>query len=234
MEYEVILFDADGTLFDYERAEAYAFKEALSIHLGEYREEHLKEYRSINRAIWNAFEKGAIKAEAINGLRFQRFFQRIQVEQDPLLFSKTYIYYLSQADFLLEGALALLSSLGDYRLVLITNGLSLVQHSRLEKASLKGFFGSIIISEEVGVAKPHEEIFVKALESVDHRDKDSVIIVGDSLTSDIRGGEEFGIHTCWFNPLNEENTTPWQPTYEIQRLEMLSDVLMSKKGRISF
>lgn len=225
MKYEVILFDADGTLFDYDRAEAYAFKEALSFYLGEYREEYLREYRLINRAIWKCFEEGEIGAEEINELRFKRFFHQIQVELNPLLFSETYIESLSKAVFLLEGARSLLSSLREYRLVLITNGLSSVQHSRLEKASLKDFFDSIIISEEVGVAKPHEGIFLEALESIDHEDRESVIIVGDSLTSDIRGGVEFGIHTCWLNILKEENMTPWQPTYEIHSLAMFKEVM---------
>lgn len=225
MKYEVILLDADDTLFDYQKAEAYAFKKALILHLGEYKREYLKEYRAINKAVWKEFEEGLIEASMINQRRFQLLFRTIEGKVDPYLFGNSYIEFLHEADFLLEGARFTLDSLSGLKRVLVTNGLSSVQHARLERASLKDSFDSLIISEEVGVAKPHEGIFLEALKSVDHEERETVLMVGDSLTSDIRGGVEFGIHTCWFNAKGEVNRGPWQPTYMIRRLEELLYIL---------
>lgn len=226
MEYGVILLDADGTLFDYDRAEEYALKKALVFFLKDYKEDYLKVYRKINAQIWREFEEGTLKAQAINRERFKRYFKKINRPVDLIPFSQLYMENLKEASFLIDGAWELLMALQDFKLVLVTNGLWEIQHSRLEKASLKPFFSSLIISQEVGVAKPHQGIFSKALASIGHQEKGSVLMVGDSLSSDIRGGVEFGIDTCWFNPKGEENRTPYQSTYEIKALLDLLDILL--------
>lgn len=228
MGYEVLLFDADGTLFDYHQAEAYAFEKTFRSFFKGEPNHYLPEYQLINQAIWEEFEAGLIQAQDVNQERFHRFLTQMDLPADALAVSQQYIHFLSQASFLLDGAREVLTALTDYEKVLITNGLSSVQHARLLQADLKDFFSSLIISQEVGVAKPHAGIFLKALESIHHSKKETVLMIGDALHSDIQGGVEFGIATCWFNPNREENGSPWIPTYEIHHLQELPELL----GRI--
>lgn len=225
MGYEVILLDADGTLLDYDRAEEFAFQRTVRLFFGTNNTDYLPEYRFVNQIVWEEFEDGRIRAQDINQERFQRFFTRMKLDAHPLSFSQEYLQALSSAAFLLDGARELLTALNKYQLILVTNGLSFVQHSRLTRASVKEYFASIIISEEVGVAKPQAGIFVKALESVDHRKKETVLMVGDNLNSDIQGGQKFGIDTCWYNPNQVDNKSPFKPTYEIHHLDELPGLL---------
>lgn len=226
MKYEVILFDADGTLFDFDKAEEYALEKALLFFHIDYEKEHLKHYRDVNKAIWAEFENELITVEDLKTERFRRYFVRVGLELEPIDFSKYYMNYLSEAHFLLEGAMDLLTYLHKkYKLVLITNGLSTIQRSRLKLSSLNQFFDHIVISEEIGISKPNAGIFEHSLKLVHHSNKHTALMVGDNLKSDILGGINFGIDTCWFNPTSTGNTSHIQPTYEIHDLLQLKEIL---------
>ena len=156
MKYRWLLFDADGTLFDYEKAEAYALRTTFQETGLTYEPGHLDIYRPINAQIWRDFEKGLISAESVKADRFQQLFDVIGVETDAQSFSARYLKNLGDSAELIEGAENLIRTLhGRVGLMLITNGLKAVQRSRLAKSSIADCFAGMVISEEVGTAKPH-------------------------------------------------------------------------------
>lgn len=227
MKYEVILFDADETLFDFNKAEASALEKTMIGHGIDYDDEfHLGHYRKINRVIWDEFENNLITVKDLKVERYRRFFEELGMSINPKEFSHSYLLALGEMAFLFNGAKEILDELHkEYKLVLITNGLAKVQRSRLEKTLLQNYFDSIIISEEIGVSKPNVGIFEHAFESIRHSNKSTALIVGDSLKSDIKGGLNFGIDTCWYNPEGIVNNTDIKPKYEIKSFNELKDIL---------
>ena len=229
MKYEIILFDADETLFDFKKSEKEALKNTIPEFNIEYDEaHHLKVYKEINTAIWKEFEDGLITQKKLKVERFKRLSDKLNVKFDEVEFAKTYMKHLSLASFLYEDSIALIEHLyKNYRLSIITNGLKDVQQNRIGKSVIGKYFETIVISEEVQVAKPDSKIFELTLNILKHTDKSKVLMVGDSLTSDIQGGINFGIDTCWFNPNKIVNKTEIKPTYEISSLLKLNDILKS-------
>lgn len=227
MKYQVIIFDADGTLFDFEKSETEAIKNT-SLHFGINYDEsyHLNVYKNINTKIWKEFEEGKITQKELKTERFNRFFKEINMELSPEDFALKYMEELSLGSFLFDDSTSLIENLhGKAKLTILTNGLTLVQNGRIKKSTIAKYFDDIVISEEVGCSKPNKEIFEIALKNINHVDKSKVLIVGDSLTSDIKGGINFGIDTCYYNPKGIENNTDIKPTYEIKSLLELESIL---------
>ncbi|WPC43967.1 YjjG family noncanonical pyrimidine nucleotidase [Clostridium sp. JS66] len=227
MKYEIIIFDADETLFDFKRSERDAFKNAMLEFNIEYDENyHLKIYSDINKAIWKEFEKRLITQEKLKVERFKRLSDKLDLKFDEVKFARSYMKHLANASFLYDDSISLVESLHkSYKLSIVTNGLTDVQNKRIRKSVIAKFFEDIVISEEVGVSKPDSKIFELALNNIKHTDKSKVLIVGDSLTSDIQGGINSGIDTCWLNSNKIANTTKFKPTYEISNLMKLMDIL---------
>ena len=201
MRYDLVLFDADNTLFDYDRAEAFALQNALKRSGVGYRPQHLSAYRTINKAVWEDLEQGRIERGDLGVLRFERLFSAIGVELDAAAFAPAYLEELSGASFLVTGAEEAVAALsGRCRLGLITNGFSVVQHSRLDGSAIADAFDGVFVSEEIGVAKPDRRIFDHALQTMGHIDRATVLMVGDSLSSDMTGAANAGIDGCWYNP----------------------------------
>ncbi|MDF9842440.1 MULTISPECIES: YjjG family noncanonical pyrimidine nucleotidase [unclassified Paenibacillus] len=226
MKYDVILFDADDTLFDYGMAEGQAFLNVFT-HFGlpAGAEEYAASYQEINHALWADLEAGRITSAALRVERFNRLFVRHKLEYNPEEFSEAYLRFLGEGTFLIQGAVELCGALEGCRLAIITNGIKDVQLSRIKGSPLAGTFEQIIISEEAGYQKPAAGIFDYAFDKLGISDKSRVLIVGDSLTSDIRGGVNYGIDTCWFNPLRKTNSAGVEPTYEIRELSELLDIV---------
>lgn len=228
MRYEWVIFDADGTLFDYDRAESAALAGALA-EIGQRSERGLIEaYREINGRLWRAFERGQVSPEQIKTRRFELLFASLGIESDAVAFGQRYLDHLAQATYLLEGAEEVLEALrGQVGLALISNGLQAVQRPRLARSTIGDYFDVVVISEEVGASKPSPRIFEVAFEHMGHPSKDAVLMVGDSLTADIQGGSDYGIDTCWFNPHGRPRRPDPQVgpdvdiRYEIERLEAL-------------
>lgn len=228
MQYEIILFDADGTLFNFEKSERTAFAQTMREFGIPYRESvHLKQYKEINAVLWQQLERGEIKQKELNMERFCRFLNKIHAEIDPLRCADSYTAHLSQASFLLDGAAELVRRLAPLcRMAVVTNGLTKVQNGRIRGSAIGAYFEKIVISEEVGVSKPDAEIFRIALNGMGVTDKSRVLMVGDSLASDIAGGARFGVDTCWYNPEHTENGSGLAPTCEISRLTDLLRVVL--------
>ena len=220
MKYEVLLFDADETLFDFKKAERHAFINTMEDYGYDFDEEvHLKSYHEINTAIWKEFELGKITQKKLKVERFSRYKDALQLQFEPEDFAGKYMHHLSYASFLYPESEELLKKLhGRYKLAIITNGLTDVQSRRIRKSSVSHYFDEIVISEEIKVSKPNPEIFVHTLKRLGHDQLQSVLMIGDSLSSDISGGINFGVDTCWYNPSKKENNSDIKPTYEVNEL----------------
>jgi putative hydrolase of the HAD superfamily len=227
MKYEIIIFDADETLFDFNKSEGEAFKNTMLEFDIEYDEaHHLKIYHGINKAIWKEFEEGLITQAVLKVERFRRLSQSLGAGFDENAFAKAYMKHLADASFLFDDSLGLVESLHKkYKLTIVTNGLTDVQDKRIRQSAIAKYFEDIVISEEINIAKPDPKIFEHLLNNINHTDKSKVLIVGDSLTSDIQGGINFGIDTCWYNPNGLVNETGIKPKYEISSLMELKDIL---------
>lgn len=227
MKYEIILFDADDTLFDFKKSEKEAFRNTILEFNIQYDENyHLRIYQEVNTAIWKELEAGLITQEKLKVERFKRLSDSLKVSFDENEFAIAYMKHLANGSFLFEESLELVKSLHkNYRLAIISNGLKDVQNKRIRKSIISEYFEEIVISEEVKVSKPDPKIFEYALNNMKHTNKNKVLIVGDSLTSDIQGGINFGIDTCWYNPNGIENKTVITPTYEISNLNELKYIL---------
>ncbi len=227
--YRYLLFDADGTLFDFDSAETWAF-DATCKELGiEPTEQKLLDYKEANRQVWKEFELGTIDIDRLQTERFARFFLAQGIDADPFKAGRRFADYLSLAGQLYPETIPLLEELQErgYRLSLITNGISKVQHGRLDSSKTKNYFDVICISEEVGVQKPKKEFFDTFfdLANLKETDKRHCLVIGDSLSSDILGGNNAGIDTCWYNPAGKSGDPDIQPTYEIGLLQELLTLL---------
>jgi len=222
--YTWLLFDADGTLFDYNRAEHLALEGALA-HFGvAMTPEILAIYQRINAQIWIDFEQGAISAVALRTRRFELLFQEAGLSLEPSAFSDLYLQHLGQVAELLPSAQEVIAALhGRYGLAVVTNGLRDVQRSRFQRSVLGKYIGHLIISEEVEATKPDPAYFVAALERIGNPPKEQVLLIGDNWGADIEGAHRFGIDACWFNP--DRRPRPGPVRYEIARLEELLGIL---------
>ncbi len=226
MRYQWIIFDADGTLFDYDLAENSALKLSFQHFGNDYKPEYLVLYRKFNKQLWDAFELGKVTIKRLKVKRFELFLNEIDIPANADKFSQQYLKQLSSGTQLIKGAENILESLsGKVSLILMTNGIKEVQRSRLDLSTIKSYFSDIIISDEVGVAKPDRKIFEIALENMSISDKSTILMVGDNLSSDIKGGINFGIDTCWYNPKQKEVDPGIRATYEINDLADILSII---------
>lgn len=229
MRYELLLFDADDTLFDFAKAERHAFGAMLAeLRLepaGPGGHEALFQlYQRINKQVWSELEHGLLPKERLNTERFRRLWAAVPVEADARTSSECYAAHLSQCAFLLEEALetcVFLREQAGCRLGIITNGLRQVQRSRLERSALAPWVDFLVVSEECGHAKPDSRIFAYAFQRYPLAEPRATLFVGDRLETDVQGGNAFGLHTCWVNWERRPNGTPIQPTYEVHSLGQL-------------
>ncbi|WP_040225227.1 YjjG family noncanonical pyrimidine nucleotidase [Bhargavaea cecembensis] len=226
MKYEMILFDVDDTLFDFGKSE----KSALQLAFDEFglptgAADYADQYKEISKELWRDLEQGLTSLPELGAERFRRLFLAQQLEIEADLFNARYLGYLGKEISLVDGAVEICEHLAGCRMAVITNGFNDVQKSRIGGSPLCNTFEQIITSEEAGCQKPERGIFDYAFSKLQITDKTKVLMVGDSLTSDIQGGINYGIDTCWFNPDAKENHSGVQPTYEIRRLTDLISLL---------
>lgn len=227
MKYELILFDADGTLFDYDKAERRALEKACRRHGLEYNEQVLERYRKINSALWRQLEEGLLTSAEIRVERFRSLLSELDSDfASASGLAQDYLSYLAEGAYLIEGAEETCRHLAtNYRLAILTNGIREVQTARFQASPLVPYINRLIISEEVGFSKPHPKIFEYAMNVLGHRCRATTMIVGDSLTSDMRGGIDYGIATCWYNPHGRENDMGFEVDYDIRSLGQLTRIL---------
>jgi 2-haloacid dehalogenase len=224
--YRWLLFDADGTLFDYDRAERAALEQALAQIGVPFDPGHLAAYRRINQALWQGVEKGEITPGVVKVRRFELLLEAIQVVYSPADFSASYLECLANCSELVEDAETVLGALHrKYQIAILTNGLKVVQRGRLSRSVIRHHVSDIIISEEIGAAKPAKEFFDTAFARLGHPSKREVLMIGDGWASDIQGAIQYGIDACWYNPGRKSRPTSCEIIREIASLRELNDWL---------
>ena len=210
--YTTLLFDADETLLDFPLAESTAIKSVCEKFGIKYSQDIFRTYSGINLALWKQFEKGLVTRDIIKIRRFEQFAEVIGTSASPKEMADFYITALSLCATPLDGAEELCRELSDkYDMYIVTNGLTPVQKSRLKKCGLLPFFKGVFISEETGSQKPEKAFFDFVFRRIPEKDTSKICIIGDSMSSDILGGINAGIDTCFYNPSNKPII--YQPTY---------------------
>lgn len=228
-EYNVIrnvLLDLDDTLLDFHRAEAEAIRHTFSEIGIAPTDENVATYSKINRSCWAKLETGEYTRDEVLHKRFDILFDTLGVTGDSHATQKLYEYRLSLGAYYLDGAEELLDELfGKYRLYLATNGIVNVQTRRIKDSGIDKYFDGIFVSEKIGYNKPDKRFFDAAFSRIPDFAHDQTVIVGDTLTSDIKGGLNAGIKTVYFNPKGVKNDTGITPHYEISSLGELINLL---------
>ena len=224
--YPWLWFDADGTLFDYERAEVTALTKTFELLSLPFDAGHLDAYRKINHGLWQALERQEIAPDILRVRRFELLLENLGLDGSPDEMSTAYVEQLGLCTDLIDGAYEVLQAFhGICRFAIVTNGLQAVQRSRLAHSKIRDFIADIIISEEVGAAKPAAAFFDAAFARTGYPTKSDVLIIGDSLSSDIQGGVDYGIDTCWYNPISAPRPDDLPITYEIKQLNQLLEII---------
>jgi len=228
-KYRGVLLDADNTLFDYDRAEGEALAETLALAApGAPREAAMAAYRVINARYWKLFEKGEIDAAGLQSGRWADLFRETGLSGSPAATAETYVARLSQKAHLLPRAAETVRALARRaRLCLVTNGLSRVQRGRVAHSGIAGSFTAILISEELGFAKPDPRFFQAAAAAL-ALSPSHLLCVGDSPAADIAGARGAGIDGCWYSPGGAPWPGPGEPPAHVIR--DLADLLRIVPG----
>lgn len=237
--YKTLIFDLDDTLINNDASISFAIKQIFQKMQLEYNEHLFLEWKTFDNAYWHTFEIGNMKlpisiktleeqSTFLRANRFVLFFQKYNIDYTTALFlNEFYLKMLSENIAEIENARRTLQEffLLQYEIIIATNGPKDVAEIKLEKTRIKEFITSLICSDEIGFNKPSETFFQYLYERCINQDKKKMLITGDSLTTDILGGINFGIDTCWFNPQGVSNPYDYQPTYEIPKLGNLKRIL---------
>lgn len=225
MKYTSVFLDLDNTLLDFNKAEAVAVKRALRDFSLPFDAEAIKTYSAINRDYWERFERGEIPKSDIFEGRFITFTKHYSVTADTAAISKKYCEYLSESYYTVDGTFEVLKYLKNknYKLYATTNGFSFTQHRRIKESGLLPYFDAVFVSEDINHQKPEKEYFDCVIDKIPEKDRKKMLIIGDSQSSDILGGINSCIDTCWYNP---KILAPKYPSkYEIHTLEEIKNIL---------
>lgn len=224
MRYKWVLFDADETLFHFD---AYAGLQRMfsefDIHFSE---QDFAEYQKVNKPLWVDYQDGKINAKQLQVTRFQPWADKLSVEAEHL--NARFLNAMADICTLLPGAHELLTMLqAKAHVGIITNGFTDLQSIRLERTGVKDLISTVVISEEVGIAKPDAGIFHHTFELLGNPAREQILMVGDNPHSDVLGGMNVGIDTCWLNTSNSDVPEGIYPTYNVQSLPELQNLLFA-------
>ena len=230
-KYYCILFDADNTLLDFDAAESKALADTLRNYGIEPDAETVQTYRTINEELWRQLEKGQLRRDKLMAERFTRFLKAVDAAGNGAEMNKFYLDQLStHPDLAAPNVLDVLKELSEVAtLAVVTNGFDRVQSRRVAESGMKDFIEEVFVSEKLDSEKPNRKIFDAALRSLGVENREHVLMVGDSLASDIQGGSNAGLDTCWYNPNRAENPGKVVPTYEIADLKELYPLVMEQE-----
>ncbi len=224
---EFLFLDLDDTILDFHKAERIAISKTIRDFGVEPTEEILNLYHEINRWHWEQLELGKLTRAQVLVNRFEVLFQKLGRSVDAPACAKVYEKNLSTGHYFLPGAEEAVDALHKkYRLFLASNGTAVVQKGRMTSANLYRFFEQVFVSQEIGHNKPSKAYFDGCFARIEGFDREKAMIVGDSLTSDIKGGINAGIRTVWVNPTGKPQGEI-RPDYEIRALSELEALLES-------
>ncbi len=226
-EYKYLLMDLDGTLYDFDKAEDKALKDLLvSWGLVNCSEEDIQAYHFYNDACWKALERGEITKERLKTKRFEDYLAYLHFDYDPVLAGEEYAENLSHNGFLLDGAWELLEALSErYELYAVTNGIEKIQLGRWAASGIGRFFKGMFVSDSIGIAKPNLGYFEHVFANIPGFEREKALLIGDSLSSDMKGGVNAQIDTLWYNPKHQPRPTDMPITYELDNLGKIKDFL---------
>ena len=223
---EFLFLDLDNTILDFDKAEAVALEKALSTAGITANDAIAARYSQINKYHWQMLERKELTRDELRINRFRVLFQELGVPADPAAMAQEYERQLAAGHDFLPGAQEAVARLSKkYRLFLASNGNAHVQHGRLTGANLYRFIEKVFISQELGADKPSPEFFQRSFAQIPDFEAKRALLVGDSLTSDILGGINAGIATCWINPHHHPVRSDITPDYQLESLEQLEALL---------
>ena len=223
MSYKFLLFDLDHTLLDFDAAEDVALTQLLKEEGVADIQVYKDYYVPMNKALWKDLELKKITKKELVNTRFSKLFAHFGIEKDGGNLAKRYQFYLAQQGLVFSGAMELLDNLIDrgYELYAATNGITAIQTGRLAQSGLAPYFNQVFISEQLQTQKPDARFYERIGQQITGFDKEKALMIGDSLTADIQGGNNAGIDTVWYNPNHLVNKTGAQPTYEVHSYQDL-------------
>lgn len=225
-KYSWLLFDLDNTLMDFHEASHIAFHDSMrSLGLSEAQIDY-NIYNLHNQHVWTEFEQGRINAVTLRSKRFQLYFDAMRHKgSDPIAANALYLDHIVKNPIMLDGAFDMIENLKqNYKLGLITNGLKEVQRPRLKAANIYNHFDAIVVSDEIGFAKPQKGYFDHVIEVAQIQNLNHAIVIGDSLHSDILGAHNYGIDSCWYNPHAKDGVSHFKATYEVQTIAEMKNL----------
>lgn len=226
-KYKTLLFDADATLMDFHRSEHEAVSECLAFFGLPNDESIISKYSEINAGYWKMLERGEIEKDKLYPARWQSLvdFYGFDCKADDI--SNKYIERLATKSYLIDGAEELCRNLcGKFRMYIVTNGQKEIQKSRLFPSPIFKYFDGCFISEDIGYEKPSVNFFDAVTSQIEGYEPKSAIIIGDSLTSDMQGGINIGIDTCWYNPQGKMLPDNYKLTYIVKNFGEIEDILL--------
>ena len=226
MKYEFLLFDADHTLFDFNKSEYFALKNALDFYSLPSTNEVIERYSVINVKYWKMLERGEIDKKSLMLARFVEFAKEYGFDDKAQELSDLYMKNLAHESYLFDGTLEMVEKLSKkYRLFIITNGVKSTQDGRFGMSPITKYFEEIFISEVIGAEKPSKMFFDAVEGGIDGYVREKAIVIGDSLSSDIKGAINSGIDCIWYNPRKKEAPDGWKITYTVENFEEILEIL---------
>lgn len=232
LKYKYILLDADETLFDFDTSEYNAFRQTVQSFGFQFADELYDEYHLVNKSLWEDFELGHVTKPFLLIERFRRVISAHAIDADPQEFADRFREALADQCILLPGAESFCRTVAkEAELYILTNGITTTQKKRFERSPIKDCVKGLFISEQIGFPKPNKEFFDAVFAAIPGIDTESAIMIGDSLSSDIRGGKNAGIKTVWYNPHLKPNTQGVCPDFTASSYDQIIRILRGDTGR---
>lgn len=227
-----LIFDLDDTLLDFKKGEHAGLSKLFNNHSPSHIvfDDWLTTFRQVNREVWKQIESGE-SAKVLLDTRFAQTFQKFEIHADGKLMEQEYRSYLDENYYVIDGAKELLERLRkeDYKIIAGTNGKASTQRNRLKGTGLESLFDDVVISDEIGYAKPNIKFFEHLFNRHNTMTANNSLMIGDSLTSDIQGAINAGIKNIWFNPFELENDTAIKPDFEARSLLEIERLILSSE-----
>lgn len=229
MSYDILLFDADRTLFDFDESEKLAFFEIAPKYGVASTDENFELYKKINHENWQALELGLVTKEILVVRRFSQFLEAVNCYGDAVKMNDDYLTALSKKSILFKDTLPLLEKLkrANKRIFIITNGVTKVQEGRLKDSPILPYLECVFISEQMNVSKPQKLFFDLVAQKIEGYDAKRTLVIGDSLTSDIQGANNADLDCVWLNPENAPNDKGLRVTFEAKSLDDIANFILN-------
>ena len=223
---KILLIDLDNTLIDFNECARHSIMNAFKKLGFDYSPAVFDTFIEENVKIWKRLERGEITKPELRANRWNIILARLGIEYDGTIIEEMFENGVAQGAYAAEGAYELLDYLqGKYEMYIVSNGFRFVQESRLKIGDFNKYFKNVFVSEDIGIPKPAKEFFDYCFDGLGTPDKNDVLLIGDSLSADIKGGFDYGIDTIWFNKNGEENLSAITPTYTVNKLSEIKNIL---------